>query len=391
MTVRRHGECEIARCPSYPVQQLRPALKYSSPCLKALLYLSFSSVFPICHSPNVYFLWSISMCRRRKTGFTLIELLVVIAIIAVLIALLLPAVQQAREAARRSQCKNNMKQLGLALHNYHETFLVFPASGYAVGPGASDSMTGGSTPAIAKQSNTSGFVMLLPQLEQAPMYTSWSFNDAASLSYNGAIHSASTVLGNPDVNAPISLKPLQVLTCPSDNGSPFYTGKNQYYSISLNNAGGYRTNYEFSVHYGIYNDPHYWQCVLTPFTRPVFGFDTASSIRDITDGTSNTAAMIEQTREKYNGSLGGWSYRSWVNIGIDLAWVKINSWDYAPGSGAQFQPGRLGQWASAGSLHTGGCHVLLGDGAVRFISENIDTTTRQRLSTMSDGQTVGDF
>src|SRR3974390_2880571 len=98
----------------------------------------------------------------KRRGFTLIELLVVIAIIAVLIALLLPAVQQARESARRSQCKNNMKQLGLALQNYHDTFLVFPASGYAVGPGATDSMTGNSTPAIPWQSNYSGFVMLLP-------------------------------------------------------------------------------------------------------------------------------------------------------------------------------------------------------------------------------------
>jgi prepilin-type N-terminal cleavage/methylation domain-containing protein len=331
------------------------------------------------------------MSGRRRRGFTLIELLVVIAIIAVLIALLLPAVQQAREAARRSQCKNNLKQLGLALHNYHDTFSVFPASGYAVGPGASDCMTGSSTPAIARQSNTSGFVMLLPQLEQAPMYNAWSFNDAASHSYNGATHSASTVLGNPNVNAPISLKPMQVLTCPSDNGAAYYTGINQYYSISTTTAGGYRTNYEFSVHYGIYNDPHYWQCVLATNQRPLFGFDSASSIRDITDGTSNTAAMVEQTREKYNGALGGWSYRSWVNIGIDLGWVPINSWDYAPGSGSNRLVGRLGQWASAGSLHTGGCHVLLADGAVRFLSENMDTTTRQRLSTMSDGQIMGEF
>lgn len=327
----------------------------------------------------------------RRRGFTLIELLVVIAIIAVLIALLLPAVQQAREAARRSQCKNNLKQVGLALHNYHDTFSVFPASGYAVGPGASDSMTGTTTPAIAKQANTSGFVMLLPQLEQAPMFTNWSFNDAASLSYNGATHSASSVLGNPDVNAQISMKSMQVLTCPSDNGSPFYTGKDQYYAISLNNPGGYKSNYEFSVNYNIYNDPHYWQCMLTPYTRALFGFDTASGIRDVTDGTSNTAAMIEQTREKYNGRVGGWSYRCWVNIGVDLAWVKINGWDYAPGTGSNYQVGRLGQWASAGSLHTGGCHVLLADGAVRFVSENIDTTTRQRLATIGDGQPTGDF
>jgi prepilin-type N-terminal cleavage/methylation domain-containing protein len=330
------------------------------------------------------------MQGQVRRGFTLIELLVVIAIIAVLIALLLPAVQQAREAARRTQCKNNLKQLGLALHNYHDSFGSFPASGYAEGVGGYDYATGGATPAIPKQSNTSGFVMLLPYFDQAPMYNQWNFNNAASWSYVYGLYSASTVLGNPDVNAPISKTPLPVLTCPSDNGNPFYTAKNQYYSISATEAGGYRSNYDFSAHYNEYYYDHYWQA-LAPSARPLFGSDTKSGIRDITDGTSNTVAMIEQTREKYNGSVGGWSYRCHVNIGIDLAWVPINRWDYPPLSGSNVVVGRLGQWASAGSLHTGGCQVVLADGAVRFLSENMDTTTRQRLSTIADGQPLGEF
>ena len=97
--------------------------------------------------------------ETARRGFTLIELLVVIAIIAILIALLLPAVQQAREAARRSQCRNNMKQIGLAMHNYHDNFNCFPATCYAPGIGATEYISGGSTAtAIPRQKNTSGLL-----------------------------------------------------------------------------------------------------------------------------------------------------------------------------------------------------------------------------------------
>ncbi|MEK6261562.1 MAG: DUF1559 domain-containing protein [Planctomycetota bacterium] len=329
---------------------------------------------------------------KRRVGFTLIELLVVIAIIAVLIALLLPAVQQARESARRTQCKNNFKQLGLALHNYHDSFGVFPASGYAVGVGGYDYASPvTSTPAIPRQSNTSGFVMLLPYFDQAPMYNKWDFDHAASASWVYGLYSWTTVQGNPDVNAPISKKVMPMLTCPTDNGGANYTGiGSQHYSIGQGQPGGYRTNYEFSVEYQDYYYDHRWTA-LGLAQRPLFGTDTRTNIRDMSDGTSNTVAMIEQSREKYNGALGGWSYRCHVGIGIDFGWVPINSWCYPPGSTTNCLPGRLGQWASAGSLHTGGCHVVLGDGAVRFVSETIDATTRARLATISDGQTVGEF
>jgi prepilin-type N-terminal cleavage/methylation domain-containing protein len=343
----------------------------------------------VLNSPKTHTEGSVMRGMLRR-GFTLIELLVVIAIIAVLIALLLPAVQQAREAARRTQCKNNLKQLGLALHNYHDTFSVFPASGYAVGVGGYDYATGGATPIIPKQSNTSGFVMLLPYFDQGTMYNAWNFNNAASQSFVYGLYSAASVLGDPGVNAAISKTPLPMLTCPSDNGNAFYGGADQYYSISTSITGGYRTSYEFSASYNEYYYDHYWQA-LSPNQRPLFGTDSRSSIRDVRDGTSNTVAMIEQCREKYNGQLGGWSYRCHVNIGVDLAWNPINRWDYPPLSGQNFQPGRLGQWASAGSLHTGGCQVVLADGAVRFLSENIDTTTRQQLSTIADGQPIGEF
>lgn len=328
--------------------------------------------------------------KFTRRGFTLIELLVVIAIIAILIALLLPAVQQAREAARRTSCKNNLKQLGLALHNYHDTFSTFPPSGIAMGVGGYDYFAG-STPAIPRQRNYSGFIALLPYFEQSAMYNNWNFNSAASWSYVYGLYSAGTVLGNPDDNAAISKTPLAVLTCPSDNGTPYYTGRNQYYSISANEAGGYKPSYQFSSHYACYYYDHYWSAVSIQ-ERRAFGEDRKTNMSDFSDGTSNSVLMAEQVREKYNGVIGGWSYTCHVNGGIDFTrdWYRINQWDYY-GNPATFLPGRLGQWMTSGSLHTGGVQVVLADGSVRFISENIDGTTQNYLAKISDGKVIGEF
>ena len=330
--------------------------------------------------------------RVRRRGFTLIELLVVIAIIAILIALLLPAVQQAREAARRTQCKNNLKQLGIALHNYHDTFTTLPPSAIAMGVGGADWFNGGGTAAIPRAQNLSGFVLLLPYIEQSTMYSAWNFNNAASNSWVYGLYSVATMLGTADVNAAISKTPLAALTCPSDNGKPFYPGRDQYYSISTTNEGGYRPSYQFSSHHQAYYHNHYWNVHVPIPEQRAFGEDRKTNFKDITDGLSNTVLMVEQTREKYNGQIGGWSYTCHVNAGIDFTrdWYRINQWDYY-GDAATFLPGRLGQWMTAGSLHTGGVQAVLGDGAVRFISENIDGTTQNNLAKMSDGKTLGEF
>ena len=335
--------------------------------------------------------------RRSRHAFTLIELLVVIAIIAVLIALLLPAVQQAREAARRTQCKNNLKQIGLALHNYHDTFKLFPASSFSLGINGLEYMPGpllgGSTPATPRYRNVNGLVMLLPYLDQAPMYNRWSMNDAGSWSYVYGLHSPAQMQGDPNVNAPISKMKLDVFTCPSDNGPDMYPSINQYYSISSTEAGGFKTSYDFSVHHNEYYYNHIWH-YYKQYGRtevPMFGADSNSQIRDASDGTSNSVVFYEQCFDKYNGVAGAWAYRCHVNIGIDGgSWYGINRWDYynIPGTAI---PGRLGQWATPGSLHTGGCHALLGDGAVRFLSQNTDLQTLNRLHKIMDGQPVGEF
>jgi len=317
----------------------------------------------------------------RRLGFTLIELLVVIAIIAVLVALLLPAVQQAREAARRSTCKNNLKQLGLALHNYHETANLFTASSYALGMTVSGPATW--TPS-GGFSNLNGFVMLLPYLEQGNIYNQWNFNSAASWCYVYGGGPAG-VLGNPDNNATLARTKLPVFTCPSDNGLPaFPAAGNTEYSISANNPGGYRTNYDFSVSSQEYYYTLYWVNNLGPTNRPMFGEASNTNIRDVRDGTTNVVMLSEHTRECQSGYNSAWATRQHVAMGVDFGRGTLN---YFAGNPA----GGLRNWMSAGSVHAGGLHVAMGDGSVRFIADSISGTTQQALRNMADGAVLGDF
>lgn len=319
-----------------------------------------------------------------RRAFTLIELLVVIAIIAILIALLLPAVQQAREAARRTQCKNNLKQLGLALHNYHDVHSTFPPSVIAQGIAASDYFSTPNSTVL----NMTGLVSILPFFDQAPLYNQWNVT-AASGYCKYAYPAAGVIASDGTNNYALSKTKLAALKCPSDTGRDFCSAGVAY--GASDSIGGYRSNYAFNTHYAGYAYAHYWMAIGLQEQR-AFGDDKYTNIRDWADGTSNIVAMTEQTREKYNGEVGGWSYYSWVNPGIDFTrdWYRINQWDYY-GSPGTYLYGRLGQWATAGSWHTGGVHALMGDGTVRFISENIDGTTQNALAKVQDGQNPGEF
>jgi len=325
--------------------------------------------------------------RRRRKAFTLIELLVVIAIIGVLVALLLPAVQQAREAARRSQCKNNFKQLGLALHNYHDQFGMFPWA-TANGPY--------STPSHVK--NHSGYVMLLPFLDQAPIYN--TINHSAPMGSNlgatwGPVSGAVLATGGvPAANAAAGSNKLNVLLCPSDNGPQSIVGDGNYGCVP--GVLAYMTTYGFSS-----TSPNAWGYWKDEnmYARGFFGENSNCSVRDIADGTSNTVAMVETTLKVADGHVMAWSCRAYAGSSIDFAALsggarKINDWGCcawtSPAYGTN-QVGQLGEWGSPGSLHTGGMQVLLGDGGVRFISENIDATTRRRLGYIADGNPVGEF
>jgi prepilin-type N-terminal cleavage/methylation domain-containing protein len=322
--------------------------------------------------------------RARQTGFTLIELLVVIAIIAVLIALLLPAVQQAREAARRSQCKNNLKQLGLALHNYHDTFNTLPYA--TANTGQCVATTG------TNVTNHKGILYLLPYIDQAPLYNQFNFNQATGNRNpsGGVLAGGGSTAGN---NGQLATTILPSLICPSDNGNKRSNqGASATYGCGV--ALTALTSYDFVVSQG--NGCTLWESEgLT--TKSAFGLNSHCRITDIKDGSSNSVLMSETTLTVYDGVCPSWACSAHVGMGIQLAAppnTNINNWyccSWQSPANTNFQPGRLGEWGSPGSTHVGGMHVLMGDGAVRFISENLAGATRDALGRISDGTIIGEF
>ncbi|MDB5342914.1 MAG: prepilin-type cleavage/methylation protein [Schlesneria sp.] len=325
------------------------------------------------------------MLNRKSTrGFTLIELLVVIAIIAVLIALLLPAVQQAREAARRTQCKNNLKQIGLALHNYHDTHQVFPPS-YLVQPNVDPVM---GTP-NGNGDNGPGWTMLmmmLPQLEKANLYNSFNINLPS---------------WHPS-NATQALTAVSTYRCPSDvSATGVYNvvdgcgaGANTLATFSLSNyvanAGQIEVWGDAGDLSGLANGPLYR--------------NGRTRIASITDGLTNTVFMGEQTTFHTIGA-------TWVGVvpnsqtcptarfayaGSDEAAPQIN---VHSGPGGQFEippvihppNSNLGLVDEMYSLHSDGCHVLLGDGSVRFASKSMDSLVWSYLATSAGSEVVGEW
>jgi prepilin-type N-terminal cleavage/methylation domain-containing protein len=359
---------------------------------------------------------------RRSKGFTLIELLVVIAIIAILIALLLPAVQQAREAARRTQCKNNLKQFGLALHNYEGAFGVFPM-----------------TNAQNYRPNTQGFspqARLLPYMEQANLQNMLDFTQAA---FTGPFNS---LLPNPQF-ATAFATPLQVMLCPSDPaqvlnngaGGSIYAGVN--YMVSYGSGTG--VNYDLR-----------WP------TDGICFENSSARMRDFTDGTSNTVAMSEAIRSVgadftlAAGTLPKFNYQATMNgssgVSANLQAVQGlaatgGAWSNGPG-GVISNPnlaaiwptmtnyrgaasaalrGRGTSWAHSGAIstmtngyntpnsripdvvvhftgffgprswHVGGAQVLLTDGAVKLLSDNIDTQIHRGMHSRNGGELLGEF
>lgn len=340
----------------------------------------------------------------RRVGFTLIELLVVIAIIAVLIALLLPAVQQAREAARRSQCKNNLKQMGLALHNYHDTAKVFPPAKISSG-----GYNNANYPLVL---NTTGFVLLLPYLDQAPLYNQYNFSVASSPS---SWNAGRGVAGGTSVdtlwNYQVYQTQVPVFGCPSDPGnmeaSTYLPSTTDAYSRNQVR----RSSYLFST--GQYSDydASFGSNKLNGYTLTVgsttvsfthagaFGNDGAASLADIADGPSNTI-LVGESRQRGHTST---HYGPWWGAGVHTCchgrtpYIGASPGPYTPdvryAINADYNSdGTKRQYAwGFGSEHVGGAHFLMGDGAVRFISENINYFTFMKLTRIGDRQVIGDF
>ncbi len=348
--------------------------------------------------------------KLQRRGFTLIELLVVIAIIAILIALLLPAVQQAREAARRTQCRNNLKQFGLAMHNYENSQRCFQRANYS---SVTTSTTG--------WQGFAGHVMLLPYMDQAPLYNQIDFTQAF---WGGS-------------NATAKATIITALLCPSDFGWKYGTYGND------GGTGGGGNNYAVSggpsllmlgvTGGGVGGTPG------TPiaFTDQIGVCNLFRNIKiaDITDGTSNTIAASETIMGDGNSStftLGdvvrgadipagfpntfanqsqlsayhsicqgavathyGITGKNWINgmpgqtFFCTLNPPNSSNYDCMECAGCSWYDAR--SVINARSRHTGGVHCLLADGAVRFVGNNIDLNTWQRLGAISDGNPIGEF
>ncbi|WP_010583470.1 DUF1559 domain-containing protein [Schlesneria paludicola] len=329
------------------------------------------------------------MSKSIHRGFTLIELLVVIAIIAVLIALLLPAVQQAREAARRSQCANNLKQIGLALHNYHDAMSIFP---YGSAHNAMAFTQAGQT-----VNNHSGWPLLLPYLDQTPLYNKFDFTAATRNSLFSGWDSSSqgTLAGTTtaqNANMALSTVRLSVLSCPSDAGAELYTSATSYYGCGV--ADSQLINYGFSDTdggpWGLWDNEG-------RTTRGLFGQNSHSKIRDVADGTSNTAAIVETTREVWDGNGNVWACSQYAGNGVFLGDARgINmlvccGWDNPVPNSRPRILGKNGDFNLPGSSHAGGCFCLLVDGSVRFLNQTMDSVTRRNLSYISDGNVLGEF
>ncbi|MCA9115870.1 MAG: DUF1559 domain-containing protein [Planctomycetaceae bacterium] len=311
--------------------------------------------------------YSVPKRSPRARGFTLIELLVVIAIIAILIALLLPAVQQAREAARRTQCRNNLKQIGIALHNYHDNHRVFPSGWVGVNTTGQPDMHEG----------ISGFgwaTMLLPMMDQSPMYNRLDFR----LSIADATNSATW------------LQPLPAFRCPSDP-SP------EQWALELH--GGSTVQMPTANYVGSFGpegledvcfDPPsggsgHGEPKEPPFQCNGEGFlahNSSVKMRDITDGTSNTYVVGER---RTDSSLG-W-HSTWVGNypeGEESAQRVIGASDHTPNHPAA-------HFDDFSSMHEGGTHFLFGDGRVQFLGENISEAIYKGLSTISGNEVTGEY
>ena len=349
------------------------------------------------------------MRRRYSRGFTLIELLVVIAIIAILIALLLPAVQQAREAARRSTCKNNLKQIGIAMHNYHDTFNTLPPGYVDVRDSAICSDDSG---------HWTWSVFLLPYLDQASLY---NLLDPGSTLASVAAANHKTEMQ----------KRYPVFQCPSGNSPERHTYNG--YAISDDPAqsttAGSGTNVHMSVtNYIVANNiiAHRQHRATDPkngSTGAVGAFyrDSRVNFSDILDGTSNTILAGERAylrvggRINYAGMLfavrdggvggvasGPSSYTTGTDAGQNQGMITISGTTRYPINIEipATNPENSSYKQSFSSNHTGGCHFVFADGSVHFISENIDlsaespwtvNSTFEALLAIADREVVGEF
>jgi prepilin-type N-terminal cleavage/methylation domain-containing protein/prepilin-type processing-associated H-X9-DG protein len=303
--------------------------------------------------------------NQKSAGFTLVELLVVITIIGILIALLLPAVQTAREAARRSQCSNNLKQICLALHGYHERKGCFPPG--SVEPSDADPGDTGSQLGV--------FFMLLPDLELNSLYdgVNWQ-NPPANI-----VYSPITWQNDPKNRLVIGTRPT-VLVCPSDIGPPM---EDEYHAVANYYSGGLSAVCSYAMVMGsigpgngLFNPPGKYD------NNGLFYLSRAHRIADVIDGTSNTLAVGEVLEGNTMNSSNVWFFGGRFLDTLRTTQEPINTkpatGDFFPSSGLSWGAKFNG---SLGSYHPGGCNFGFADGHVTFLAENIPLAIYRALST----------
>jgi prepilin-type N-terminal cleavage/methylation domain-containing protein len=317
----------------------------------------------------------------RRNAFTLIELLVVIAIIAVLIALLLPAVQQARESARRTQCKNNLKNLCLAMHNYHDNALMLPLGTVDGPPSGGRAGVGGGLWA----DDNNWLHLILPYIDQAPMYN--------TIDFRYAWHNGAPGTGNLMAQTKIPLE-----NCPSDGIEIDEPGTNW-----ARIRGNYVVNFGNITYGGQSQSPYNG----VNFGGAPFGIQYGANFASVNDGTSNTIMMGEILTLDGNGWLGYTSEVMLAGGGAFTAYYTPNSTSCELLARQCFGGSNSGipcctsvggsagdvvkQVIGARSRHVGGVHVGMCDGAVKFVSNNIDTGVWRAISTTRGSETVSDF
>ncbi len=333
--------------------------------------------------------------RRKHLGFTLIELLVVIAIIAILIALLLPAVQQAREAARRTQCRNNLKQIGLSLHNYESTFTIFPPGG------SSFNFGGGDRP----QASTHAY--LLPYIDGSNQYQTFDFrqqvngnaaNAAARIQFIPSFHCPSEiqaarnlVAGIIDANSTNYMQCLGSTAVQRPTGAQasaehgmFFTNSNTRMGVILD--GTSNTAMFAEIKKGPNN-------ATGSFLNPPFGI-----IDDYRVATDHAAAFttaeltVVPTADCNNRALRAWAYRG-LQYYRDLVVATYYTHTLTPNSKDRdcITTAATSGHMAARSYHVGGVHLVLADGSVRFASDNIDSNVWRAIGTVRGGEVTGEF
>jgi prepilin-type N-terminal cleavage/methylation domain-containing protein/prepilin-type processing-associated H-X9-DG protein len=305
-----------------------------------------------------------SLTLRRVRAFTLIELLVVIAVIAVLIALLLPAVQAAREAARRTQCVNNLKQIGLAMHGYHSSQDTFP-------PAYITAIV--NNPALPETGPGWGWgVMILNDLEQKPLYNATNFSlpitDPGSMTARTAA--------------------LSVFLCPSNVGSG---------PVIVRNSSGVVLSSDLSAAQYVASAGQLEPGEFPDSNNGVFYRNSRNGIRDITDGSSTTIMVGERSRNVADATWVGvipaaqlCTNPKWRVQECEPASTMVVSHTGSAASGNIYVPNSKSSMVDDyWSLHPGGCNFLFGDGSVRFIKESVNPSIFSYLSTRAGGEVVG--